>query len=245
MRPQIVVRLREQAAEEKYRAKIRELDELAFETPDELTHVSETSGLPVQHVINVTQTAGAAPFDAPALRTAAFSDEVIGRGLNSRVIEVEKVAYVVRVKEHRPPVQRALADVADGIRKQLVREAATDRAREVAAEAMGRVAKGDATAEIASAYGLEWKVVPGASRGAPGVDQEIVKSAFGLPRPGAESRSVTSTELGGGNVAVVTVSAVKDGDYGGIDRDGSCVDSRSACATRRQRRVHGVVPDAA
>lgn len=216
VRPQIVARLREQAAEEKYRAKIRELDELAFETPDDLTHVSEASGLAVQHVANVTQTAGAAPFDAPTLRAAAFGDEVISRGLNSRVIEVDKSAYVLRVKAHRPPVQRALADVADGIRKQLVKEAATDRARETAAEAMARVAKGDATAVIAAAYGLDWKLVPGASRGAPGVDQEIVKSAFGLPRPGADTRSVTSTELGGGNIAVVTVTAVKDGNYGGL-----------------------------
>jgi peptidyl-prolyl cis-trans isomerase D len=232
VRPQIVTRLREQAAEEKYRAKIRELDELAFETPDELAHVSEASGLPVQHVTNVTQTTGTAPFDAPALRTAAFGDEVISRGFNSRVIEVDKDAYVLRVKEHRPPAQRSLADVADGIRKRLIKEAATDRAREAAAEAMARVAKGDATAVIAAAYGLDWKVVPGAARGSPGLDQEIAKSAFGLPRPGPDTRSVTSTELGGGNIAVVTVSAVKDGNYGGLTET-----DRASIRTQLARRI--------
>ncbi len=80
VRPQIAMRLREHAAEEKYRAKIRELDELAFESPDELTHLSETSGLPIQHVADVTQQTGPAPFDAPALRNAAFADEVLHAG---------------------------------------------------------------------------------------------------------------------------------------------------------------------
>ncbi len=64
----------------------------------------------------------------------------LGRGLNSRVIEQDKSAYVIRVKEHRPPVQRPLAEVSDTIRKQLVRERASDRAREASAEAMARVA---------------------------------------------------------------------------------------------------------
>ena len=213
VRPQIIQHLREQAAEEKYRAKIRELDELAFESPDELTHLAETSGLPVQHAVNVTQTNGPAPFDAATLRTAAFADEVLSRGLNSRVVEVEKNAYVLRVKEHRPPVQRSLVDVSESIRKQLVKEAATDRAREAAAEAVARVSKGDAAAEVAAAYGLEWRVAPSLSRGTPSLDREIIKAAFDLPRPTAEARSVTSTELGGGRIAVVTVSAVKDGDY--------------------------------
>ncbi len=78
VRPQIAARLREQAADEKYRAKILELDTLAFESPDELTHLAETSGLKIQSVTGVTQDTGSAPFDAAALRTAAFADDVSG-----------------------------------------------------------------------------------------------------------------------------------------------------------------------
>ncbi len=65
VRPQIVARLREQAADEKYRAKILELDTLAFESPDELTHLAETSGLKIQSVTGVTHDTGSAPFDSP------------------------------------------------------------------------------------------------------------------------------------------------------------------------------------
>ncbi len=223
VRPQIVARLSEQAADEKYRTKIRELDELAFESPDELTHLAETSGLQIQHVTGVTQDAGPAPFDSATLRTGAFADDVVARGLNSRVIELDKSAYVMRVKEHRPPAQRPLAEVSDGIRKQLVRERASDRAREASAEAMARVANGDPSSVIAMAYGLKWQLATAASRGTPGLDREVVKSAFELPRPTADKRAVTSAELSGGRIAVVTVSAVTDGDYASLtetDRTG-------------------------
>jgi peptidyl-prolyl cis-trans isomerase D len=223
LRPQIIGRLREQAAEEKFRVKVRELDELAFETPDDLMHLAEVTGLPIQHIAGITQSDGLAPFDIAALRTAAFSDDVVSKGFNSRVTEVDRRAYVLRVKEHRPPMQRSLAEVSAEIRTRLIDEAATDRARETAAEAMTRVATGEGVATVAAAYALEWQRAPAVSRGTPGVDGEIIKSAFELARPTEDVRSVTSTELGGGRVAVVTISAVNDGDYGALtetDRSG-------------------------
>ena len=215
MREQIATELREQAADEKYRAKISELDQLAFESPGDLTHLAEVSQLPIQTATGVTQSTGPAPFDVQSLRTAAFGDDVLARGFNSRVVEVDKNAYVLRVKEHRPPVERTLADVTDTIRQKLTKEAAADRAREAAAEALGRVARGDPSAVIASDAKVDWQLIPGATRNSSGVDREILKAAFDLPRPG-DARSVTSTDLADGTVAVVTVTAVKDGDYGAL-----------------------------
>ncbi len=231
-RPEIVAKLREQAAEEKYREKIRQLDELAFETPDNLNQVSEASGLPLRHAAEVTQARGPTPFDAQSLRSAAFADDVLARGFNSRVIEVDNSAYVLHVSEHRPPVERPLADVSSEIRARLTKEAASDRAREAAAAAMARVAKGDPSAAIAAAYGIEWQVLPNASRGAPGLGREILKAAFDMPRPTDQQRSVTSTEMGNGRIAVVTVTAVRDGDYGALTET-----ERASIRTQLSRRV--------
>ncbi len=232
MRPQIVTRLREGGAEEKFRTKLRELDELAFEMPDGLKHVSEVTGLEIQHVKDVTATEGAAPFDVPALRTAAFVDDVVTKGFNSRAIETDKRAYVLRVSEHRPPVQRPLADVAGEIRARLTAAAATDRARAVAKEATERVAKGEGSATIAAAYGLEWQRTPAVTRATSTLESAVTQAAFGLPRPTDEVRSVTSTDLGGGRVAVVTVTAVNDGDYGALTET-----DRAAIRTQLARRV--------
>ncbi|HET6470632.1 MAG TPA: SurA N-terminal domain-containing protein [Pseudomonadales bacterium] len=231
VRDQIVAELREQAADEKYRAKITELDQLAFETPDDLTHLAEVSQLPIKTATGITQSKGTAPFDVQSLRNAAFGDDVVGRGFNSRVIEVDKNAYVLRVKEHRPPVERALADVSATIRQKLVKEAAADRAREAAASALGRVAKGDPSALIAADAKIDWQVVPNATRGVTGVDREILKAAFDLARPG-DTPSATSVDLANGTVAVVTVTAVKDGDYGVLTET-----DRASVRAQLERRV--------
>jgi len=215
MRPEISERLRRQSADEKFRTKIRELDELAFESPEGLEQLAQTSSMTVQHVKDVTPNAGPAPFDHAELRKAAFADEVLARGLNSRVIEVDGTAYVLHVAEHRAPAQKALADVASGIHDQLITEAATERVRQAVDEALGRVAAGEATAAVAAAYGLEWKVAANASRTTPGYEREVIDAAFELPRPTADARSVTSANLGG-KMAVVTVTAVKDGDFGAL-----------------------------
>jgi peptidyl-prolyl cis-trans isomerase D len=232
LRAEITSRLRRQSAEEKFRTKVRELDELAFESPDGLDQVAEHGQLPVMHVEGITPSKGAAPFDRTELRSAAFSEEVLARGLNSRVIEVDDGGYVLRVVNHRPPAQRSLAEVAPEIRDVLVAEAATERVRQTAEEAVARVSDGEGSATIAAAYGLEWKVAAAASRATPGYESEVVVAAFELPRPTNELRSVTSTELSGGKVAVVTVTAVKDGDYSALtDAD------RNAIRTQLSRRA--------
>ena len=53
----------------------------------------ETSGLQIQHVTGVTQDEDRRLRSA-SLRTGAFADDVVARGLNSRVIELDKSAYV-------------------------------------------------------------------------------------------------------------------------------------------------------
>ena len=97
---------------------------------------------------------------------------------------------------------------------------------------MARASNGDPSSVIAATYGLEWQLAPAASRGTPGLDREIVTSAFELARPTEDKRSVTSAELAGGRVAVITVSAVKDGDYAALTET-----ERAAIRTQLERSV--------
>ncbi len=64
------------------------------------------------------------------------------------------------------------------------------------------------------------------------MDREIIKAAFELPRPTEEKNGVTSAELGGGRVAVVTVSAVNDGDFAAMTET-----DRAAMRSQLERRV--------
>ena len=97
---------------------------------------------------------------------------------------------------------------------------------------MARVASGDPSSAIAVTYGLQWQLATAASRGTPGLDREIIKAAFELPRPTEEKNGVTSAELGGGRVAVVTVSAVNDGDFAAMTET-----DRAAMRSQLERRV--------
>lgn len=232
LRAEITARLRRQAAEETFRTKLRELDELAFDSPDGLDQLAQSSGLQILHVKGVTQNAGAAPFDHAELRTAAFADDVLTRGLNSRVIEIDDSGYVVRVADHHPPAQRPLAEVSHDIHDLLVTEAATDRVRQTVDEALARVLAGDGSSTIAASYGLEWKVAAAATRTTPGIEPAIITAAFELARPTADVRSATSADLGGGKMAVVTVSAIKDGDYGALSEQ-----ERAALRAQLTRRI--------
>jgi peptidyl-prolyl cis-trans isomerase D len=213
---EIADQIRREKAETDYRDKVRGLDELAFESPDGLDQLVQLTGNAAQHAADVTRNSGPSPFDNASLRTAAFSEDVLTRGLNSRVIEVGENAYVLRVSNHREPGQRTLAEVTPDIRARLTSEAAAEKARQAADDIVAKVEAGEGTATSAAAYGLNWQVVAGASRASTGHDPVVLEAAFDLPRPTAEQRSVTSTPLRNGDIAVITVTAVTDGDYAAL-----------------------------
>jgi peptidyl-prolyl cis-trans isomerase D len=227
----IVQQLRREKAEPNYRDKVRELDERAFESPDSLERLVDLTGTPAKHVAGVTRQQGSAPFDNASLRDAAFSDDVLSRSLNSRVIEVGDDAYVLRMTAHHEPTQRPLQQVAAEIRARLTTEAATAKARQAAKDIVAKVDAGEGTATSAATYGLTWKVIAGATRSHTGDDAAITAAAFDLPRPTADQRSVTSTALHNGAIAVITVTAVADGDYAALSK--SDVDAIRAQLSRR------------
>ena len=75
------------------------------------------------------------------------------------------------------------------------------------------------------ADGLKWQLATAASRGTPDCDREVVKSAFDLPRPTADRERSRRPSSTGGRIAVVTVSAVTDGDYAALTETDSNGDS--------------------
>jgi peptidyl-prolyl cis-trans isomerase D len=212
-RAEIVASLRRSAAEEIYVERVGELDQFAFEVPDSLDPVAARFGLEVVQVEGLERDSGSGVFADSRLRAAAFSDEVLDKGFNSRAIDSGSVAVVLRVDRHHPAERRPFEAVAAGIREELVREQAEVLAREAAMQALDRLLAGEGTAAVAQAAGLEWTVLEKSRRTAAGVDPAILRAAFDLPRPTASARSARSVDVAPSGVAVVIVSAVYDGDY--------------------------------
>jgi peptidyl-prolyl cis-trans isomerase D len=218
-REEIVASLRRSAAEEMYASKVRELDELAFDSPESLEPIAEALGLEIARQSGVARESGTGPFSDKKVRDAAFSEEVLEKGFNSRAIDLGESAVVMRLDAHHPAEQKAFASVSDDIRARLVRERAEVAGRDAAAAALARIEAGDATAVVASDAGLEWKVAARARRGVREVDPTIVRTAFELPRPTETARSVRMTDLAGNRTAIVMVTAVYEGDYAALTDD--------------------------
>jgi peptidyl-prolyl cis-trans isomerase D len=205
-------RLRREQADALFQERVRELDNLAFERPNDLPGVAEELGLEVRRVEGVTRSSGADPFTVEALRTAVFAPEVLEKGFNSAVVDAAPGrAVVARVAQRHPAEPIPLETVADALRDQLVGERARALAEEARTAAQARVEAGEPVAEVAVAYGINWQRFEGATRSAPDIPRDILDAAFRLDRPSAGGKSVGTAQLSSGGSAVVTVTRVQDG----------------------------------
>jgi len=209
---ELALRLRKQRAEETFSEQVRELDRLAFESPDGLAALAQTLGLEVETADGVTRDSGSGPFERARVREAAFTEDVLERGLNSPAIEEDGTAVVLRVGTHHPAAQLPFDEVADIVRARLIEEKSRALARSRAEDVQGRLLAGEPVAAVTD-DDIAWKVVEDARRQIPDVPPAVLHEAFRLPRPAAEGRSVGIAELPDRAAAVVVVTRVSEGDY--------------------------------
>lgn len=104
-----------------------QLRELLFEHSDSLEGAASEMDLEVKSTTLFArdqQGEGVAQFDA--VRSAAFSDQVLVKGLNSDLIEASPTQYVALQKlDYRDTEPKPLADVTEQIKAELVNERAT------------------------------------------------------------------------------------------------------------------------
>lgn len=211
-RTEIEQRLRRDQAGSLFAEKVRELDSLAFEHPNDLATIESQLGLTVQQAEGVTRGQGPAPFDDPTLRDAVFADDVLENGYNSAAVETgEDRAVVVRVAERHPAAPIPLEEVAEDIRYEIETERARTLAEQAHGQALERLREGAAAAAVAEEFDANWQTFQGMRRDASEVPRAILQAAFDLPRPGADGKSVGQAELPSGGMALVTVTRVEDG----------------------------------
>ncbi len=211
--------LRRDAARELFSERLREMDEVAFENPESLEPLAEEFGLTVERQAGATRNSWEGLLADAAVRSAAFGDEVIIEGFNSRAVaSATDHAVVVRLDERHRAEERPFDGVRDEIHASLVRERAGVLAREAAAEALEAFEQGTPTADIAAEHGTEWQRADAAQQREPEVPGQVLNTAFALVMPG-EGRASEVAALAGGAHAVVVVSAVNLGDFGAMTED--------------------------
>lgn len=214
-REELLTRLRETRAKDLFVESVRQMDSLAFEQNTSLEPIAKQFGIEIQSVDGIVAGTSEGLFANQQLKDAAFSEEVLEKGFNSKAVEFEDSrAAVLRVRARHEPEDRPLEEVRDVVIA-AIRDQKADAAIEVAAaDGLTRLESGESVDSIARATEVLWQTSPGALRSQAGVPEAVLRKAFELPFDRtnlASARSVGRVDLDDGQ-ALVVVTAVKDGD---------------------------------
>lgn len=199
-----------QAAREEFIVKMAKMDELTFGV-DSLAPAAEALGLEVQTSEPFTRAGGNAIASNKEVLDAAFADDVLMEGQNSRVLELSgDKAVVVRMHKHTPQALQPFASVSDDIRAQLVREK-TEMAMLSKAKVLEDKLRASSDAQaVAEELGYEYVWHEALDRSTSDLDRQTLNKAFELPRP--QGDTVFGVVRAGEDFDIIGLSGVEDGE---------------------------------
>lgn len=212
LRPELEASLKIRRVEDLYLQQARTLADVSFEASD-LEQPAQELGLEIitTDAFGRNQGGGGVIGNAQVV-AAVFSDDVLGFGANSDVIELSPTqSVVIRVKEHLKPKLLPLADV----REQIVATIKTNEAEKAiakrSAELVAELNGGETLAAVAKANDLSVSSEKAVARNSTEVPRDLVDYAFTMAHP-QDGDTYDSATLADGNVAVVALSKVTDGE---------------------------------
>lgn len=209
VKEQIVADLQFEKAENSYFEKAETMQTLAFEQPDSLEPVAAELNVKIKESDLISQQGGDGIFANPKLLNAAFSESVLEEGNNSDLIELDDDhVAVVRVVERIPANIKPLEEVKEQIKAYLQQQQVSAKAQEKAAEIIKQLNSDKTMEDIAQANSIKLETAGYVDRQATNVPGAILNKAFTMPR----DVKYASTKMINGDVAIVAVDAVKDGD---------------------------------
>ncbi len=219
VREKVEAEFRELGAEEIFVNKSSSLSEISYESPD-LVGPSEELELELKTMEKVARTgSNTGVANNQAVTDALFSPDVLFDGNNSNLLEITPNHHiVVRVTAHQPREVKALEIVVEQVSADIALEKSAELAETQAQEMVAMLEDGSITRFVADQYGLVWTVVADATRTQPGLDREINRQAFGLPRPEEGNKSVGYAMLADGDSAVISVTNVNNKDQNDMSR---------------------------
>jgi peptidyl-prolyl cis-trans isomerase D len=204
-------------AENKFYDLGQTLTEQAFEHPDSLEAAAKALNLKIEQTGLFTRDAGEGLAGESAVRSAAFSEEVLN-GRNSDPIELgNEKAVVLRVKEHQPASDKPLNEVKEAILAKLRNDDARKETGKQVEALLKQVREGKPLADAAKSMNLAVTKPPVLRRTEATLPQPLVSAVFKAPRSADGKPVPGSAELENGDQIVFAVLAVKDGTPAAVD----------------------------
>jgi peptidyl-prolyl cis-trans isomerase D len=217
LRAEITDRLRKQAARPKLMAAVERLRDLVFNAEDLAMPAKEMNLTVAQSPLMARGESGDL-FAYDVVKQAAFSRELREQKLNSEVMELADNRFLVlHIDEYKAPEALPLASVRDDIVEQLKRNKAVEMAQSEAKQMASQLEEGGRAEDVAKAEGKEWKAVVDSKRNTLGVDVEVLKKVFAMPRPDAQARSVATLQKSDGDWVVIHLLGAEPGEIAALD----------------------------
>ena len=213
IRDELLAKVSHEKAQDKFFALQQEMAEVSFEFPDSLDDAAQAVNVSIKTSEWLTRDNQSMLFNGASAVETIFSESVLNENVNSDVIEVsDNTAIVVRLNEYKAAQVKPLSDVEAQIKTQLIADKASAQALKTSNELLTLLkGKSDITA-ILLENEASFIEKTGLSRlGNDDVEQSIRREAFVLPHPNDESVSASTVMLANGDIAVIELLAVQEG----------------------------------
>ena len=196
-----------------FNERLREMDEIAFESSNSLDALVEQFKLELERLDGVTRFSREGVLADPRVRDAWMADDVLEGGFNSQALASSTdEALVGRVALRHRAAERPLDEVREGIREQLVAEQTIALSRTAADAAFADLETGTSPPDVATRAGTDWERLEGTLRQNTTVDDAILRTGFSL-EVDDDQRSASVTQLADGSSALVLLTAARLGDF--------------------------------
>ncbi|HTF98750.1 MAG TPA: SurA N-terminal domain-containing protein [Cellvibrio sp.] len=205
--------LKRAEAETSFVAQLEKLREESYNA-ESLNDVAQALGLKVQNSGLFERNKGKELMGNPKVVAAAFSPEVLQDGNSSEVIEIDSSSVIVLKKtDHKPSQVKLIADVREQIVNTLKDQKARTLLNEQGAKMIAGLKSGAKFDELAKTNSLELKQVKAVTRSNAEIDSGVLRYAFTMGKPTANTLSYGTVMTASGDLAVVVLEAVVSGNF--------------------------------
>jgi peptidyl-prolyl cis-trans isomerase D len=209
-RPELEAQLRRGRATDRFGEIQEQLQTKLGEPGAELSGLAQQFHLQQGEVKEFVKGAGGVPFGAaPQLQELLFGDPPLAADkLGGPVLLGDDRLVIFKVREHRKPEPRPLAEVRESIVAAITKEQGTQAALSAAQHGRDELRKGAAFDTVAQGLKVSADPAHFVGRNDPSVPAQVREAAFALPRP-AGKPEYQALALNDGGAALLAVSAVR------------------------------------
>jgi peptidyl-prolyl cis-trans isomerase D len=214
---EIELSYKQKIAGEQFYQMSERLAELSFENPGSLDPVVDELGLKINQQVLFGKDQGEGIAANDKVRHAAFIEDFLA-GNNSEVVEVESEHLIVmHLIEHKPASTVAFEDVKGAVELAVRQYKAGVELKKEAEGLLKEVLASKSLQAAAKSKGLTVNVAGPITRNDKTAPPAVIRDAFSMSHPEDEKPSFKMSFIANGDIAIVGLNKITDGDKASID----------------------------